>query len=65
MTGDGTAAGQGPDLPPGQRPAGRWLASHYGKVPQVDGERWRLTVREDGRVEDDEFTIVTSGGRSL
>ncbi|WP_158068702.1 molybdopterin-dependent oxidoreductase [Ornithinimicrobium sp. CNJ-824] len=59
MTGDGTAAGQGPDLPPGQRPAGRWLASHYGKVPQVDGERWRLTVR--GATADGGLTVLDRG----
>ena len=40
--------------------AGRWRLSF-----RIGNRRWRLTVREDGRVEDDEFTIVTSGGRSL
>ncbi|HSP60144.1 MAG TPA: molybdopterin-dependent oxidoreductase [Ornithinimicrobium sp.] len=46
-------------LPPGQRPAGRWQASHYGKVPQVDGDRWRLTVR--GATADGGLTVVDRG----
>lgn len=33
-----------PVLPPGQRATQRWLASHYGKVPQVGAERWTLRV---------------------
>nr|WP_272214670.1 DUF6522 family protein [Marinicella sp. W31]MDC2880303.1 DUF6522 family protein [Marinicella sp. W31] len=40
--------------------AGRWRLSF-----RIGNRRWRLTVREDGRVEDDEFSIVSSGGRSL
>ncbi len=32
------------ELPPGQRPAPAWRASHYGKVPVVDPETWRLTI---------------------
>ncbi|GGK69443.1 molybdopterin-dependent oxidoreductase [Ornithinimicrobium pekingense] len=41
------AGGTGRDaglLPPGQRPAPRWRASHYGKVPVVDAETWTLTL---------------------
>lgn len=47
MTGGSTGRGEGHDLPPGQRPVERWQASHYGKIPQVEGDRWRLTVRGD------------------
>lgn len=43
-------------LPPGQRSTPRWQASHYGKVPQVDGDRWRLTVR--GATVDGGLTVV-------
>ena len=43
-------------LPPGQRATERWLASHYGKVPQVDGDRWRLTVC--GATADGGLTVV-------
>ena len=39
--------------------AGRWRLSFR------IGRRWLLTAREDGMIEDDEFTIVTSGGRSF
>lgn len=39
----------GPTLPPGQRPAARWQASHYGKIPPVDPERWTLTIGGDTR----------------
>ena len=39
---------------------GRWRLSF-----RIGNRRWRLTLREDGMIEDDEFSIVTSGGRSL
>lgn len=31
-------------LPPGQRAAGTWRASHYGRVPTLDPDGWRLTI---------------------
>ena len=40
--------------------AGRWRLSF-----RIGNRRWRLTVREDGMIEDDEFSIVSSGGCSL
>lgn len=39
--------------------AGRWRLSF-----RIGNRRWRLAVREDGLIEDDEFSIV-SGGRPL
>lgn len=31
-------------LPPGQRPTELWRPSHYGKVPHLDAQQWRLTI---------------------
>lgn len=50
---DGTGGPeQGRQLPPGQRPASSWRASHYGKVPVINPETWTLTLcgatRESG-----------------
>ncbi|WP_180898150.1 DUF6522 family protein [Martelella soudanensis] len=39
---------------------GRWRLSF-----RIGNRRWRLTVRGDGMIEDDEFSIVPSGGRSV
>ncbi|MGO0576400.1 molybdopterin-dependent oxidoreductase [Ornithinimicrobium panacihumi] len=33
-----------PALPPGQRRAPTWQASHYGKVPLISADRWTLRV---------------------
>lgn len=35
---------QAVDLPPGQRRAARWRASHYGRVPVLDPQTWRLVL---------------------
>ncbi|MAM11129.1 MAG: hypothetical protein CML23_11855 [Rhizobiaceae bacterium] len=40
--------------------AGRWRLSF-----RIGNRRWRITVREDGMIEDDELSIVSSGGRPL
>lgn len=32
------------ELPPGQRRAARWKASHYGRVPPLDARTWRLVL---------------------
>lgn len=40
--------------------AGYWRLSF-----RIGNRRWRLTVRQDGRVEDDEFRVVSSGGRPV
>jgi DMSO/TMAO reductase YedYZ molybdopterin-dependent catalytic subunit len=46
---DGTGETDGPQLPPGQRRAATWKASHYGRVPTIDPDTWTLTVRGDTR----------------
>lgn len=43
MDGTGGPDQGGVQLPPGQRPASSWHASHYGKIPVVDADRWDLT----------------------
>ena len=43
MEGTGGADQREAGLPPGQRAATHWRASHYGKIPVVDGDRWSLT----------------------
>lgn len=53
MTGPG---GQGEDgLPPGQRPA-PWRPVHYGRVPRLDQDGWRLTV--GGATRDGGVTVL-------
>ncbi len=44
MGATGGAEQVSPPLPPGQRLATSWRASHYGKVPVVDAEAWTLTL---------------------
>lgn len=44
MAGSGGSAPEEAVLPPGQSRAGRWQAYHYGRVPRIDPDRWRLTV---------------------
>ncbi|PRX10025.1 DUF6522 family protein [Martelella mediterranea] len=39
--------------------AGCWRLSF-----RIGNRRWRLTVRQDGMIAGDEFSIVSSGGRS-
>ncbi|AJY45070.1 DUF6522 family protein [Martelella endophytica] len=37
---------------------------HWRLSFRIGNRRWRLTVREDGMIAGDEFSIVSSGGRS-
>lgn len=37
-------AGRPSTLPPGQRLAGSWKPSHYGRVPAIDPDTWSLTL---------------------
>ena len=47
MDATGGPDADGAPLPPGQRTAPTWKASHYGKVPTIDPDTWTLTVRGD------------------
>lgn len=55
-----SSAGRGDreQLPPGQRPAPQWRASHYGKVPRLDADRWRLSV--NGATRDGGVLVIDS-----
>lgn len=44
MPGQGRTPAEGAVLPPGQRAAARWRPSHYGGVPTLRPESWRLAI---------------------
>lgn len=43
-------------LPPGQRAVDSWQPSHYGRVPRLDPEDWRLTI--GGATRDGGVTVL-------